>query len=258
MWSREEFDGVTCLVTGAAGGIGHAVCRALHDAGATVRAVDVAEPASGPWQEFVSCDITSAADLGRLADRLGDHPLDVLVNTAGIMRKAPVGQIDWDAWDLAYAVNCRGTLRLTEQVLDRLRASGRGRIVNIVSMTASLGLPTYAPYSSAKAALLNASRVLGAELAGSGITVNSISPGWVETPMIEPLFTRMEELHDLPAGQGRAYVEGLIPQHRLVDPAEVAAAVMFLASRAGGAITGHDLRIDGGLTSMFAPGVHAG
>jgi 3-hydroxybutyrate dehydrogenase len=181
----------------------------------------------------------------------------VLVNAAGIMRKYPIGETDWAEWDRVYAVNCRGALQVIEASLDRLRASRRGRIVNIASMTASVGLPTYAPYSSAKAALLNASTVLGAELAASGITVNTISPGWVSTPMIEPLFTRMEELHQLPGGEGRAYVESLIPQHRLVEPSEVAAATLFLSSRAGGAVTGHDLALDGGLTSMFTPGVHA-
>jgi NAD(P)-dependent dehydrogenase (short-subunit alcohol dehydrogenase family) len=259
MWSPEEFAGVRCLVTGATGGIGLAVCEAFHDAGADVTALDVAPPPDGrqPWRQLIECDITSEVDLCSLAEQLSDEPvLDVLVNAAGIMRKSPIGDTDWVEWDRVHAVNCRGALRVTEAVLEQLRASQRGRIVNIASMTASLALPTYAPYSSAKAALLNASTVLGAELAATGTTVNTISPGWVSTPMIEPLFTRMEQLHGLPAGEGRAFVEGLIPQHRLVEPGEIASAALFLASRAGGAITGHDLAIDGGLSTMFTPGVH--
>lgn len=259
IWSTEEFTGVRCLVTGATGGIGLAVCDAFREAGAHVTALDVNEAASGkqPWDRLLRLDITSDADLARLSEHFaGEQVIDVLVNAAGIMRKYPIGETDWVEWDHAYAVNCRGALRVTEAVLSRLRSSQRGRIVNIASMTASVGLPTYAPYSSAKAALLNASTVAGAELAASGITVNTISPGWVSTPMIEPLFTRMEELHGLPRGQGRAYIENLIPQGRLVEPNEVAAAVLFLATRAGGAVTGHDLAIDGGLTTMFTPGVH--
>lgn len=259
MWSPDEFSGVRCLVTGATGGIGLAVCKAFQAAGAHVTALDVKQPAAGeqPWSKLITCDITSDADLGMLTEHYAGEPaLDVLVNAAGIMRKYLLGGTDWVEWDLVYAVNCRGALRVTEVVLDQLRASRRGRVVNIASMTASLGLPTYAPYSSAKAALLNASTVAGAELARTGVTVNTISPGWVSTPMIEPLFTRMEELHGLPTGQGRAFIENLIPQRRLVEPHEVAAAVLFLATCAGGAITGHDLVIDGGLTTMFTPGVH--
>lgn len=259
MWSTEEFAGVRCLVTGATGGIGLAVCEAFHESGAQVTALDVTQAPAGrnPWDQLLRADITSDADLMSLQEHFADDQgIDVLVNAAGIMRKYPLGETDWVEWDHAYAVNCRGALRVTETVLSGLRSSRRGRIVNIASMTASVGLPTYAPYSSAKAALLNASTVAGAELARSGITVNTISPGWVSTPMIEPLFTRMEELHGLPEGQGRAYIEDLIPQRRLVEPSEVAAAVLFLATRAGGAITGHDLALDGGLTTMFTPGVH--
>lgn len=261
MWSQEEFAGIRCLVTGATGGIGLAVCQAFHEAGAHVLGLDLHPPhgqnGAGPWDEFVACDITDTQDLAELAHRVDRAPaLDVLVNAAGVMHKAAIGRTDWARWDRTYAVNCCGALRVTELALEQLRASGRGRIVNIASMTASVGLPTYAPYSSAKAALRNASTVLGAELASTGITVNTISPGWVATPMTEPLFTRMEELHDLPRGEGRAYIERLIPQHRLVEPAEIGAAVLFLSSRGGGCITGHDLVIDGGLTSMFTPGVH--
>lgn len=261
MWSAEEFNGLRCLVTGATGGIGLAICQAFHEAGADVTAVDVASapPDKAPWSRLIPCDITAEQDLARLAKSLAEEPtLDVLVNAAGIMCKYPIGDTDWVEWDRVYAVNCRGALRLTELVLNQLLNSTRGRIVNVASMTATLGLPTYAPYSSAKAALLNASRVLGAELAHTDTTVNTISPGWVATPMIESLFTHMEQLHDLPTGEGQSYIEGLIPQHRLVEPYEVAAATLFLASSAGGAITGHDLAIDGGLSTMFTPGVHTG
>lgn len=259
MWSNEEFAGLRCLVTGASGGIGLAVCEAFHEAGAHVTALDLSPAPEGmhPWEELLALDITSDADLEELEVHVAGSPgIDVVVNAAGIMRKSLLGETDWAEWDRAYAVNCRGALRVTESALGALRSSDRGRVVSIASMTASLGLPTYAPYSSAKAALLNASTVLGAELARSGITVNTISPGWVATPMIEPLFTRMEELHGLARGEGRDYIHGLIPQGRLVEPAEVAAAVLFLVSRAGGAITGHDLTLDGGLTTMFTPGVH--
>lgn len=259
MWSNEEFAGVRCLVTGASGGIGFAVCEAFAAAGAYVTALDVRESElqTEPWRKFISCDITSEEGLRRLGETVAENRgLDVLVNAAGIMDKSPLGEIDWVGWDRVYAVNCRSPLRILEKMLGHLKASKRGRVINIASMTASLGLPTYAPYSSSKAALLNASRVAGAELASSGITVNTISPGWVATPMIQPLFTRMEALHGLPVGGGRAYIEALIPQGRLVEPQEVAAAVLFLSSRAGGAVTGHDLAIDGGLTTIFTPGVH--
>ena len=138
-----------------------------------------------------------------------------------------------------------------------MRQRGFGRLINISSMTAMIGMETYGAYSSSKAALGNLSRVWAAELAGDGITANSLCPGWLNTPMAAAaLVGHLAQIHGESAQAARERLLRAIPQRRLIEPEEVAAAAMFLATRLAAGINGAAIQIDTGLVETFAAGLH--
>lgn len=260
-------DGKTAVVTGASSGIGAAVRQAFLDEGCRVANLDIVAPPGdegsqldGERSIFVATDVTNDQSVDDAVAVIEEWAgtADILVNCAGIIAKQPVDEIDFAIWDRVFDVNLKGTVRTIRGFTPQLISSGTyGRIINLSSMTANIGLETYSPYSASKAAVSNVTKVAALELAPFGVTVNALCPGWVDTPMAASgLIAHLAKLHDITEVEAEDRVLAFIPQHRLIRPEEIAHAVMFLASPLAGAISSTELRIDLGLTETFTPGFH--
>jgi len=237
------------LVTGAAQGMGFAIAAALLRDGARVSLADInADGLTGAvaqlseWRESVHqvrVDVTSSADVGRMiADvtaRFGR--VDILVNSAGVLRSSRVEQIADAEWDLVVDTNLKGTFLCAQAVIGWMKARRYGKIVNMASMagraTSTLG---GAHYTAAKAGVLGLTRHLARELAPYRVNVNAVSPGIVDTPMVAGALSPEE----------RQKLASSIPFERFAAPAEVASLVAFLASDEAGYITGASVDIHGG------------
>ncbi len=237
------------VVTGAGQGIGREIVRALAAAGATVVVADVAAPTGTAVAEevdgaFVQLDVTDSAAVDRAVGEIVDRHgrIDILVNNAGIVRNTPAEEIDDTEWRAIFAVNCDGAFWCSRAVGRTMLASGSGTIVNIASMS---GLVVNRPqpqaaYNASKAAIIALTRSLAAEWARRGIRVNAIAPGYVATELtlrgMSNEAWREEWLRSIPLG-------------RVAQPAEIAPAVLYLASDASSYVTGSVLVVDGGYTA---------
>lgn len=245
---RFRLDGRVALVTGGARGLGLAMSRALAEAGAAVvltsRTAATAETAAAQLAATtgravlgLAAEVTDESSIVALVDttvaRAGR--LDILVNNAGGTIRAPLAALTTAQFDEVIGVNLRGTWLCSKTAAAHLRASGHGRIINIASMFAHVGMPDRSPYVAAKGGIVSLTRALAVELAADRVTVNAICPG--------PFMTSM---HDLAA---RADMLKAIPLARWGDPDELGPAVVFLASHAGAYVTGTTLTIDGGYTA---------
>lgn len=237
----------TALVTGAAGGVGRAIVRALADSGAAVLAVDRDEHEAPDGATAVRLDVT---DDDALTDLIASapEPIGILVNNAAYYRERPGLDFATSEWDAMFAVVARATFVATREVTARLRAAGTpGAIVNISSIAGKVAFASQADYCAAKAAVLGFTRAAALDLAREDITVNAITPGTVDTQMIEAVITDLASHAGISReDQRQRLVEG-IPIGRMTEPDEIAAGVVFLASTAARAITGESLAIDGGL-----------
>lgn len=252
-------DGRVVVVTGASGGIGRSICERFAATGASVVGWDVDPPVQTARQVCEAVDITDDDQVRQAAKRVEDElgRVDVLVNAAGIIRKQPVDGLDVDAWDRVFAVNVTGALRVIRACLPLVRRATRPSIVNICSMTAHGAIEGYAPYSASKAALVNLTQVLALELAPEGVTVNSISPGWVRTPMVvRGLIPHVAHLHGENPEQAWGRILDLIPIGRLTEPEEIAYLVETLTHPLARSVTGADFAVDGGIRIDLAPGSH--
>jgi len=234
-----DFSGRRVLVSGAARGIGHAICAGFSSAGAQVVATDVL-----PGPDLRALDVTDVASIAALiAD---EDDFDIYVHVAGGVlgqRKRPVEDVPAADWDAIYDVNVRGSFLVSRAVVPGMKRRGGGKIVNI-SSGAGLGvsLTGIQAYASAKAALIGLTRQLGHELGPFNINVNAVAPGFLRT---SPDYERQWQSYG-EDGQ-KAMIED-IPLRRLGEPEDIANAVMFLASPLASWITGQTISVSGGPT----------
>ncbi|GAA3983075.1 2,3-dihydro-2,3-dihydroxybenzoate dehydrogenase [Thermobifida alba] len=247
------------VVTGACGGIGAAVVRALADHGVPVAALDVdggverlGERFAAPGRAQVRGHLVDVADpaaveeaVARVEEEQG--PVAVAVNVAGTLRPGPV--LDYAAadWAAVFAVNSAGVFHVSRAVARRMVPRRTGTIITVSSNAADVARTGMAAYAASKAAATHFTRCLGLELARFGIRCNVVSPGSTDTPMQRELWRGGAGAARAVAGSPSDFRAG-IPLGRVADPDDVAAAVLFLASPGARHITMHDLRVDGGAT----------
>jgi NAD(P)-dependent dehydrogenase (short-subunit alcohol dehydrogenase family) len=246
--------GRRALVTGGSKGLGKVIATALAQAGADVAVVsrtqrDCAAAAeeisrtTGRRAVPITGDVTIALDVERVASEAEQAlgPVDVLVNNAGINIRGAAEELSERDWDAVVDVNLKAPFLLSRRLGPRMRERGWGRVVNLGSILSVIALPGRAPYAAAKAGLLNLTRVLALEWAGSGVTANALCPGPFGTEMNKPLLEDPEKY--------RAFV-AKIPVGRWGELHEVAGAALFLASEASSFVTGTALFVDGGWTAQ--------
>jgi NAD(P)-dependent dehydrogenase (short-subunit alcohol dehydrogenase family) len=221
------------LVTGAGGGIGRALVERFGAGGDRVVAVTHAD-----------CDVTDEAEVEDLFERVG--PVDVLVNNAGVSSSAPVGRTTLADWRAQLDVNATGAFLCTRAALPGMRERDRGRIVTVASTAALAGARYTAGYTASKHAAVGLMRAVAAEVAGTGVTANAVCPAFVRTPMTQRSVERIAAATGRSAAEGEAALATAAPLGRLLEPAEVAFAVAFLAAPEAGAINGQTLVLDGG------------
>lgn len=229
---RFRLDGRVALVTGGARGLGAAIAKALGEAGAQV-AITSRQSVPDAFVADVKDPASVTALMRDVVARFGR--LDILVNNAGTTQRASLDDLTTAQWDDVVDTNLRGTWLCSQAAAPHLRASKRGRIINIASMFAHVGMPNRTPYVASKGGVVALTRALAVELAADAVTVNAICPG--------PFMTSM---HDTAA---RAKMLEAIPLGRWGDPDELGPAVVYLASDAGAYMTGATLTLDGGYTA---------
>jgi 3-oxoacyl-[acyl-carrier protein] reductase len=243
-----RLDGKAALVTGASGGIGAAVARALHAQGAVVvlsgRRREALESLSGELGEGTfACpaDLSDASQADALVAS-AEHvagPLAILVNNAGITRDMLALRMSDEDWQVVQDVNLSAPFRLARAVLRGMLRRRAGRIISIASIVGVTGNAGQANYAAAKAGLIGMTKALANEVASRGVTVNVVAPGFIATPMTD----RLSE-------QQRAKLGDAIPLGRLGKPDDVAAAVVYLASEEAGWVTGATVHVNGGMAML--------
>lgn len=239
-----------CVVTGGSRGIGRAVVHRMvaegYDVVATGRdesaLAEVAASAGGP----MTTAVLDVADEGAVSGFFADKAVDVLVNNAGVAPSAPVHRTTTEDWEATMLVNATGPFVATRAVLPGMKERDRGRIITVASVASHLGSRYTAAYTASKHAALGFIRVVAAEVAGTGVTANAVCPAYVDTPMTEATVERMGDKTGMEAAAARDLLAHMVPLGRLLDPAEVAHVVAFLAAPESGAINGQSIVLDGG------------
>ncbi|MFC3173413.1 3-oxoacyl-[acyl-carrier-protein] reductase [Novosphingobium bradum] len=252
-----DLHGMTALVTGASGGIGSSIARALASQGARLaisgsnaqklRAFrdELDEHTPQHLQEVdhvaIACDLSDAEQVEKLVpaavDSLGK--LDILVNNAGITRDGLIMRMKDEDWDAVIKVNLEAAFRLMRSAAKPMMKARFGRIITITSVVGTTGNPGQANYAAAKGGLVAMSKSLGQELASRNITVNCVAPGFIRTAMTDVL----------PDAQKEA-LNARIPMGRMGEGEDIGAAVAYLASREAGYVTGQTLHVNGGMAMI--------
>ena len=252
--SRSRLDARVALVTAAASGIGRATAKALAEAGALVQVTDIdREGAARVAQEITSAghraeahqlDVTDEGGVARTIAAIADlrGRLDILVNNAGIGARMASEDLATATWEKVIAVNMTGAFRCAREAGRHMLTAGKGTIVNVASIMGLVGGGLYPnpAYQATKGALVNWTRALALEWAPRGVRVNAVAPAFARTPLTQKLLADPE--------MERAILVNT-PLGRLIEPEEVAQAILFLASDAASAITGVTLPVDGGWTA---------
>ncbi len=240
-----RLDGKSALVTGASGGLGGAIARALHAQGATVAlsgtkrdVLESLEADLGDRAHACPADLrdAGAADALIAAAEAACGPLHILVNNAGLTRDMLAMRLKDDDWNTVLDVDLSAPFRLARAALRGMLKRRAGRIIGIGSIVGVTGNPGQANYAAAKAGLVGMSKALAQEVGSRGITVNVVAPGFIQTAMTDAL-----------SADQKARLTGAIPLGRMGQPDDVAAAVVYLASDEAGWVTGATLHVNGGM-----------
>ncbi len=243
-----DLTGMTALVTGASGGIGSAIAKALAGQGARVALSGTREDAlkavqgdMGGDHVVLPCNLSDAAAVDALVpaavEKLGK--LDILINNAGITRDNLAMRMKDEEWDSVIRVNLEAAFRLSRAALKPMMRARFGRIISITSVVGVTGNPGQANYAASKAGLIGLSKALAQEVGSRGITVNTIAPGFIQSAMTDAL----------PDAQREALL-GRIPTGALGSGSDIAAAAVYLASREAGYVTGATLHVNGGMAMI--------
>jgi 3-oxoacyl-[acyl-carrier protein] reductase len=243
-----DLTGRTALVTGASGGLGGAIARALHAQGAAVALSgtrrDALEALAAELKDRAHptpCDLADAAAAEALvpAAEAALGSLDILVNNAGVTRDSLFVRMKDAEWESVLAINLTAAFRLSRAALRGMLRRRFGRIINIASIVGVAGNPGQGNYAAAKAGMIGMSKALAAEVAPRGITVNCIAPGFILSPMTEALDQKRREA-----------ILASIPMGRLGSGEEIAAAAVYLASSEAAYVTGQTLHVNGGMAMI--------
>ena len=243
-----DLTGMTALVTGASGGIGSAIAKALVEQGARLaisgsnaEKLEAFRSELGGDHVALTCNLSDGAEVDALVPRAVEAlgKLDILVNNAGVTRDNLAMRMKDDEWDQVIRVNLEAAFRLCRAAARPMMKARFGRIVSITSVVGTTGNPGQANYAASKAGLVGMSKALGQELASRGITVNCVAPGFIRSAMTDVL----------PNAQKTALLTK-IPAGDLGDGADIGAAVVYLASKEAGYVTGQTLHVNGGMAMI--------
>ena len=243
-----DLTGKCALVTGASGGIGGAIARALHEAGASValsgtrtEPLEALAAELGERAHVLPCNLSDFAAVEALPKQAAEAmgAVDVLVNNAGITRDNLLMRMSDDEWQSVIDVNLTATMKLCKGVLRGMMKARWGRIVSISSVVGAIGNPGQANYAASKAGMVGMSKSLAYEVASRGITVNAVAPGFITTAMTTKL-----------TDDQKASILTQVPAGRMGDAEEVAAAVLYLASPEAAYVTGMTLHVNGGMAML--------
>jgi 3-hydroxybutyrate dehydrogenase len=243
------------LITGGGRGIGRAIALAFAREGIRIavaaRSADQVNQVAneiGNGAIALVCDVADPQNVARmfsdLRERLGDA--DILVNNAGIAESATITNTTDELWQRHLAINLSGTFYCTRAALPAMLQKGWGRIINVASVAGKTGAPYIAAYSASKHGVMGLTRSVALEVAASGITVNAICPGYVDTDMVSRGIERITTRTGRTAEEALDTLKKMSPQNRLATPEEVAAIALLLASDEGRGINGQGINIDGG------------
>ena len=243
-----DLSGKVALVTGATGGLGQAIARALHKQGATValsgtraEALETLRADLGDRAFAVPCDLADPEQVKTLVGRAEEAagPLDILVNNAGITRDNLSMRMKDEDWDLVLAVNLTASFQLARAALKGMMRRRYGRIIAITSVVGVTGNAGQSNYAASKAGMIGMVKSLAAEVASREVTVNCVAPGFIESPMTAALNEKQ-----------RTAILQTVPAGRLGEGGDIAAAVVYLASREAAYTTGQTLHVNGGMAMI--------
>ena len=243
-----DLTGKCALVTGASGGIGGAIAKALHDAGATVglsgtrvEPLETLAKELGERAHVLPCNLSDGEAVDALPKQAIEAmgALDILVNNAGITRDQIFMRMSDEEWQNVIDVNLTSTMRLCRGVMRPMMKARWGRIINISSIVGATGNPGQVNYAASKAGMVGMTKSIAYEVASRGITANAVAPGFIATAMTDKLTDDQKEA-----------INAKIPAARMGTPEEIAAAVLYLASAEAGYVTGATLHVNGGMAMV--------
>ena len=240
--------GKTALITGASGGIGAAIAKTLHAAGATIAisgtrqaVLEELKSQIGDNVHVMPCNLSNVEDVEKLipAVEAAMGGLDILVNNAGITKDGLAMRMKDEDWQSVIDVNLTSNFRLCRAAMRGMMKKRWGRIINITSIVGVTGNPGQVNYVASKAGIIGMTKSIAQELAARGVTANCVAPGFIATPMTDVLNEKQKET-----------ILGRIPAGRMGGPDDIAAAVLYLSSEEAGYVTGQTLHVNGGMAMI--------